>query len=139
MKQYKLKVELIKHPDRSLTTSSIWDERTQKYWESKQISERGIESFLNIEDCKQTLNWNLHGDSARCRMQQRGNIVFALIYPCGLNLFRVSTHLNQKGHDNAYAIIDHLHSLVSDPVKLIETILKIFSDTTEEELLPFID
>lgn len=29
MKQYKLKVELIKHPDGSLTTSSIWDERTQ--------------------------------------------------------------------------------------------------------------
>ena len=139
MKQYKLKVELIKHPDGSLTTSSIWDERTQKYWESKQISERGIESFLNIEDCKQTLNWNLHGDSARYRMQQRDNIVFALIYPCGLNKFRVSTHLNQKGHDNAYAIIDHLHSWVSDPVKLIETILKIFPDTTEEELLPFID
>lgn len=29
MKQYKLKVELIKHPDGSLTTSSVWDERTQ--------------------------------------------------------------------------------------------------------------
>lgn len=139
MKQYKLKVELIKHPDGSLTTLSVWDERTQKYWKSKQISERGIGRFLNVEDCKQTLNWNLHGDSAKYRMQQRDNIVFALIYPCDLNKFRVSMYLNQKGHDNACAIIDHLHSLVSDPVKLIETILKIFPDTTEEELLPFID
>ena len=39
--------------------------RIQDYWTEKQIQERGIVSFLNLDDLKETLNWNLNGDSKR--------------------------------------------------------------------------
>ena len=51
--------------DKSIKTISIFDNRTNEYWTEEQISERGVFYFQNIEDLKETLNWNLNGDSSK--------------------------------------------------------------------------
>ena len=51
--------------EKTITTNSVFDNRTMEYWEDEQISERGIISFLDIQDLKETLNWNLNGDSSK--------------------------------------------------------------------------
>lgn len=50
---------------RRIKTKSVFDNRTQKHWSYEQIHERGIEFFLNLEDMKETLNWNLNGDGSK--------------------------------------------------------------------------
>ena len=49
----------------SIKTISVMDNRTSEYWKDDRISERGIKSFLDIEDLKETLNWNLNGDDSK--------------------------------------------------------------------------
>lgn len=48
-----------------IKTVSVFDNRTQEYWPENRIHERGIERFLNVDDMKETLNWNLNGDSSK--------------------------------------------------------------------------
>lgn len=48
-----------------IKTLSVFDNRIQKFWTDEHIQERGINDFLNIEDLKETLNWNLNGDSSK--------------------------------------------------------------------------
>ena len=48
-----------------INTVSVFDNRTNSYWTEEQIRERGIDYFLDVEDMKQTLNWNLNGDSSK--------------------------------------------------------------------------
>ena len=48
-----------------ITTVSVFDNRTQVYWLKDKIQERGIIYFLNIQDMKETLNWNLNGDESK--------------------------------------------------------------------------
>lgn len=48
-----------------IRTVSIFDNRTQEYWDEERIRERGCEWFLNLDDLKETLNWNLNGDSSK--------------------------------------------------------------------------
>lgn len=48
-----------------IKTVSVFDNRTQEYWTEDRIHERGIERFLDVDDMKQTLNWNLNGDSSK--------------------------------------------------------------------------
>lgn len=48
-----------------IKTVSVFDNRTQEYWTKEAIQERGIEWFLGIDDMKETLNWNLNGDSSK--------------------------------------------------------------------------
>lgn len=48
-----------------IRTISIFDNRTQKYWSAEQIKDRGCEWFVDINDVKETLNWNLNGDSSK--------------------------------------------------------------------------
>ncbi len=50
---------------KKIRTIEVFDNRTQRFWTDEQISERGIEEFLNVEDLKETLNWNQNGDSSR--------------------------------------------------------------------------
>ena len=52
-------------PTREIVTKSVFDNRTQTYWTDERIQERGIRKFLNMEDMKETLNWNLNGDSSK--------------------------------------------------------------------------
>lgn len=47
-----------------INTISVFDNRTGDYWSSEQIKERGISQFLSVSDMKETLNWNLNGDSS---------------------------------------------------------------------------
>jgi len=48
-----------------IRTVSIFDSRTQEHWSEEQIRSRGCEWFLNLDDLKETLNWNLNGDSSK--------------------------------------------------------------------------
>ena len=48
-----------------IRTVSIFDNRTQKYWSEEQIGKRGCEWFLDLNDLKETLNWNLNGDASK--------------------------------------------------------------------------
>ena len=65
---YKAKLVVRLESDRTtgkIRTVSIFDNRTQKYWSDKQIRDRGCEWFLDVNDVKETLNWNLNGDSSK--------------------------------------------------------------------------
>ena len=59
-----INIESNKHT-KEIKTVSVFDNRTQKYWTEEQIKERGIVRFLNLSDLKETLNWNLNGDSSK--------------------------------------------------------------------------
>lgn len=48
-----------------IRTVSVFDNRTQEYWHANKIHSRGIEWFLGLDDMKETLNWNLNGDSSK--------------------------------------------------------------------------
>ncbi|MEF9983747.1 MAG: hypothetical protein RR806_07470 [Oscillospiraceae bacterium] len=50
---------------REIIAISVFDNRTNEYLPKEFIKERGIESFLNLDDLKETLNWNLNGDSSK--------------------------------------------------------------------------
>lgn len=58
-----------------ITTVSVFDNRTQVYWSKDKIQERGIIYFLNLQDMKETLNWNLNGDESKYQFKwgQSGN------------------------------------------------------------------
>ena len=48
-----------------IRTVSVYDNRTGSYWEPDRIAERGILCFMNMNDMKETLNWNLNGDDSK--------------------------------------------------------------------------
>ena len=48
-----------------IKTVSVFDNRTGEFWPPERIKERGIVSFLNLADLKETLNWNLNGDDSK--------------------------------------------------------------------------
>ena len=61
-----------------INTISVFDIRTQKYWTKEKISERGIENFSSFPDMRETLNWNLNGNSSLYYFKQtkRSNTTF---------------------------------------------------------------
>lgn len=140
MKHYKLKVELKKHPDGSLTTLSVWDERTQAYWESGQISERGVECFLDKEDCLQSLNWNLNGNTMKSRYKEKGDNCFALIYPVSLRIISLREYITKKSvNNNVYQVVNTLSQHISDPIVLLKAIAECFPEVEEKDLYRFLD
>lgn len=50
---------------RKIETVSVFDNRTKEFWPEERIKKRGIRWFLDIADLKETLNWNLNGDSRK--------------------------------------------------------------------------
>jgi hypothetical protein len=52
-----------------IKTVTVYDNRTNEYWNEEQINERGVQEFLNTDDMKETLNWNLNGDSSKYQFQ----------------------------------------------------------------------
>ncbi len=52
-------------PRLKIKTISVLDNRTNMFWTENQIKERGIEFFLDTSDLKESLNWNLNGDSSK--------------------------------------------------------------------------
>lgn len=74
-----IEVESRKNADATrgeLVTQSVFDNRTQDYWTVEQIHERGIENFCNLDDLKESANWNLNGDNSKYRFKwgQSGKI-----------------------------------------------------------------
>lgn len=53
-----------KHTKR-IETVSAFDNRTKEDLSEEYIKERGINFFLNLDDLKETLNWNLNGDGKK--------------------------------------------------------------------------
>lgn len=54
---------------KQIKTISVYDNRTQSYWNDDQIQERGVEWFLNLRNLKESLNWNLNGDESRYKFK----------------------------------------------------------------------
>lgn len=50
---------------KEIETVSIFDNRKDRNLTDEEIQERGVKSFLNLQDLKETLNWNLNGDSSK--------------------------------------------------------------------------
>lgn len=48
-----------------INTVSIFDNRNQEYLKDEYIQERNVKDFLDLDDLKETLNWNLNGDSSK--------------------------------------------------------------------------
>lgn len=65
VESYKNKPIVDDNPLLTIRTVSVYDNRTNEFWSEEQIEERGIEYFLDVEDLKSTLNWNLNGDSSK--------------------------------------------------------------------------
>lgn len=51
--------------EHTIKTVSIFDNRIQEYLTDGYIQERGVKDFLDLNDLKETLNWNLNGDSSK--------------------------------------------------------------------------
>lgn len=49
----------------SIETVSIFDTRSKEYLTENYIHKRNVKSFLDMEDLKETSNWNLNGDSSK--------------------------------------------------------------------------
>ncbi|MEK4025463.1 hypothetical protein [Sporosarcina sp. FSL W7-1283] len=68
---------------KEIKTVSIFDNRSQEYLTDEYINERNIKHFLDINDLKETLNWNLNGDSSKYQFkwgQSGKNISEGLAY-----------------------------------------------------------
>lgn len=52
-----------------LETISVFDNRKNINLTDEEITERNIKNFLNLDDLKETLNWNLNGDSSKYQFQ----------------------------------------------------------------------
>lgn len=50
---------------RKIETVNVYDNRTGSFWNEERIKKRGILNFLDMHDMKETLNWNLAGDSEK--------------------------------------------------------------------------
>ena len=51
--------------EKSIQTVSVFDNRTNENWTEERIAERNINWFSDTQDLKETLNWNLNGDSLK--------------------------------------------------------------------------
>lgn len=66
LRNAKLVITIISNKNTNkITTESVYDNRTKSFWDKDRIKERGIQYFLNMDDVKETLNWNLNGDNSK--------------------------------------------------------------------------
>ena len=66
LRNAKLIVKIISNKiTNKIITESVYDNRIQTFWDKERIKERGIQYFLNMNDVKETLNWNLNGDDSK--------------------------------------------------------------------------
>ena len=72
-----------KKDTKEIKTISVYDNRIKEFLSKEDIKERNIEWFLNIEHLKETLNWNLNGDSSKYQFtwgQRDNNYVEGVAY-----------------------------------------------------------
>lgn len=60
--KYIIKVQEVDH---TFVAKEVFDNKSQFYRNKEFIKERGIDWFLDLSDLKETLNWNLNGDSSK--------------------------------------------------------------------------
>lgn len=65
VESYKNRLIVNDNPNITIRTVSVYDNRTGEFWSAERIRERGIEYFINVASLKETLNWNLNGDSSK--------------------------------------------------------------------------
>lgn len=58
-----------KKGENRIETVSVFDNRENKEWTKERIAEQGIETFFDVADLKESLNWNLNGDSSKYQFQ----------------------------------------------------------------------
>lgn len=51
--------------NKTIKTINVFDNRILQYKSDFYIVERNIKDFINVSDMKETLNWNLNGDSTK--------------------------------------------------------------------------
>ena len=51
--------------ENKLETVSIFDNRKNTNLTDEELIERNVKFFLNLQDLKETLNWNLNGDNSK--------------------------------------------------------------------------
>lgn len=61
-------------------TQYVIDNRDHRLWTKEEIHERGIESFLDGKDVKETLNWNCNGDDDKYSCCETLDYLTALVY-----------------------------------------------------------
>ncbi len=62
---------------KTIMIEGVEDNRISRAWTAKQIHERGIDqTYKDLDELKETLNWNLAGDSSKYRFMwgQSGRI-----------------------------------------------------------------
>lgn len=55
--------------ENELKTISIFDNRKDRNLTDEEITERNVNFFLDLQDLKQTLNWNFNGDDSKYQFQ----------------------------------------------------------------------
>lgn len=68
---------------KEIKTISVFDNRIQQFLNEEYIKERNIKTFLNVDDMKETLNWNLNGDETKYQFkwgQRDNNYVEGIAY-----------------------------------------------------------
>ena len=61
--------------NKEIETVSVFDNRKNREWTKEEVEERGIKTFLNLQDLKETLNWNLNGDSSKFQFKWRQSTI----------------------------------------------------------------
>lgn len=56
----------------AIRTTSMFDNRIGDYSPDSYIDERGVRNFQDIDDLKETLNWNLNGDPRKYKVKWSG-------------------------------------------------------------------
>ena len=51
--------------ENTIETVSIYNNRENRNLTEEEMTERNVKSFLDLQDLKETLNWNLNGDSSK--------------------------------------------------------------------------
>lgn len=59
---------------RKITTVSVYDNVKQEFWPDTKIKERGILAFCDVNDVKETLNWNCNTDSQKYQFTWTENL-----------------------------------------------------------------
>lgn len=60
---------IVNNPHIKIKTISVLDNRSSILWSEEQIDKRGIRYFLDVHDLKESLNWNLNGDSNKYQFE----------------------------------------------------------------------
>lgn len=84
IKMPKLVIMVTKNNDeKNFVVEDVYDNRTCEEWTVDRMKERGLlDGFLDKDDLKESLNWNLNGDSDKYRIKIKERTKEKTIYTC---------------------------------------------------------